>query len=177
MPRFVRSVSFRAVVVAAVLLVSSRVSAETPPTLLWGVNFDAGDNSQAFAIGRGPDGQPVVAGVSCAIGTNDCALRAIRYDATDGSTLWNVTFQSSAGSDGGFAVAVGADNHPIVAGSSCDGNSGTCTTRLIKFDGATGNIMWNATDSTGHGSNGAYGVAIGTDGHPITACPVHAWKP
>jgi hypothetical protein len=167
--RLIPRVSLRVVIAAAVLLVSSRVWAEAPPTVLWSTSFNAGDYSNAWGVAEGRDGQPVVAGYSCALGTSDCAARAIKYDSTDGSVIWNVRYQSSGGNDGVVAVAIGADGHPIVAGASCDVHYENCTLRLIKLDGATGAILWNVTNSSGRGSNGAYGVAVGSDGRPVTA--------
>ena len=49
--------------------------------------------------------------------------------------LWNVTFDRG-GSETAHGVAVGADGHPVVTGS----DSGPF--RTIKFDGATGAILW-----------------------------------
>ena len=165
MPSFDRRpiprMSLRVVIAALVLLVSSRAWAEAPPTVLWSTSFNAGDYSNAWGVAQGPDGQPVVAGYSCAVGTSDCAVRAIKYDSTDGSVIWNVRYQSSGGDDGAEAVAIGADGHPIVAGASCDVHYGNCTLRLIKLDGTTGAILWNVANSSGRGSNGAYGVAVG----------------
>jgi len=146
-------------------------AAELPPTVLWNVTFDAAGFDFANGSAVGADGHPVVAGLSCALDFTACDFRTIKYDALTGSILWNVTFDSGGGNnDEALDVAVGPDGHPVVTGFSCAPDSTACDFRMIKYDGATGAVLWNvAFNSGGSNMDVAVGVAVGADGHPVVA--------
>jgi len=100
-----------------------------------------------------------------------CDVRTIKYDGTNGSVLWNVTFDSGGGSDDvGTGVKVGADGHAVLTGFTCPTPGGfSCHLRLMKLDSATGATIFNTTFPSLGPNDGGNGVAIGQDGNPVVA--------
>jgi hypothetical protein len=97
-----------------------------------------------------------------------------------------VTF-NGGGFDAANGTDVGPDGHPVVTGSTCATDSSACNFRTIKYDAATGAILWKARfDSGGGRDDEASGVAVGDDGHPVvtgfscvpdgTACDIRTIK-
>lgn len=144
--------------VIQLLAIVSAAAAEDPPTQLWNVTFSNGDVSEIFGVATGPDGNPVVTGISVPSNRVDHNIRTIKYDAATGSVLWNVTFDSGpGGEDQAYGVAIGPDGNPVVAGFS--GND----VLVIKYDGTTGAVLWNVAPGAGGGNS----VAIRSDGNPF----------
>jgi hypothetical protein len=141
--------------------------------ILWNVTFDGGAEDQAYGVAIGPDGHPVVTGISCAPDFIDCDFRTIKYGGANGSVLWNVTFNSGgSNNDLSFAIGIGADGHPVVGGRSCSGPDyfDACDFRTIKHDGGTGDILWNVTFNSGGGNfDQVAAVAVGADGRPVVS--------
>lgn len=153
--------------VIQLLATVSAAAAENPPTQLWNVTFSNGGQNQSFGTAIGPDGNPVVTGVSTLVSGVDYKIRTVKLDAATGNILWNVTFDSDGFGALAFGVAVGPDGHPVVAGYS--GNSGGefADLRVIKYDGATGAVLWTITYSTPNQDEVGNAVAIGSDGNPV----------
>jgi hypothetical protein len=140
------------------------------------VTFDSGPATEdtGFTVAVGPDGNPVVAGTSCAPDSfTACDFRTIKYDGATGAVLWSVVFNSGGSiNDLNFAVGIGADGHPVVGGRTCSGPGyfDACDFRTIKYDGGTGDILWNVTFNSGGGNfDQVIAIAIGPDGHPVIA--------
>lgn len=158
-----------ATLVCLLLHATRALAAETPPSILWNVTFGSGNYNDALGVAVGPDGRPVAVGQTCLPDFSDCSLRAIKFDSDDGTVLWTQTFASSVASNIDFAtsVAIGADGHPVVAGSSCNSSLQACVIRVIKYDGVSGALIWNVTYDSAQSNDVAQGVAIGPDGSPI----------
>jgi hypothetical protein len=155
--------------VTALLLLVPAVpgrAAESPPTVLWNVTSFPG-NSNGSAIAIGPDGNPVVAGTVCDPWPSACTIRVIKHDANTGAVIWGVTLAPIA-SDGAGGVAIAADGHPLVSGTSCDprGFHFACDFRIVKLNGATGAVLWSVTFDTGN-IDAAGPIAVGPDGNPV----------
>ncbi|MBI3638040.1 MAG: PQQ-binding-like beta-propeller repeat protein [Candidatus Rokubacteria bacterium] len=85
--------------------------------------------------------------------------------------LWDSLFDGPATNDDSEAVAVGPDGGVVATGFSCPAPTEfNCFSRTIKYDGATGVILWNVVFSSGvDRDDTTWGVAIGSDGHPVIA--------
>ena len=136
----------------------------TTGAILWSVSFDGGNHEQASAVAVGSDGNPIVTGTFNG-NQGFLDMRTVKFNGTTGAVLWSVTF------DGGFediadAIVITSDGNPIVSGASDDTNS--YGPRIIKYDGATGGIIWNAflADTVLQDAEG-FGIAIGPDGNPV----------
>ena len=132
--------------------------------ILWSVSFDGGNQEQVSAVTVGLDGNPVVTGTFVGNqGSSD--MRTVKFNGATGAVLWSVIF------DGGFldvadAIAITSDGNPIVSGASEDATS--YGPRIIKYDGATGGIIWSAfLADTVLGDAEGFGIAIGPDGNPV----------
>jgi len=88
----------------------------------------------------------------------------VRADSTP-SILWEKFFFPNGG--GANSVAVGPDNNPVITAPYCSLMI-TCNDILtIQFDGATGAQLSNTTFGLAGSDDGAGGVAVGPDGHPV----------
>lgn len=123
-------------------------------------------------IAVGADGNPVETGASCLTDLTSCNFRTIKYNGSTGAIMWNVVFDSGndqgSESDEGWRVSVGSDGHPIIVGASCF-DASNCSLRTIKYDGLSGNILWNITVGTSDHKNIGVGAGIGGDGNPVVA--------
>ena len=132
--------------------------------VLWDVAF-SGSNGIFFGggVAIGPDGNPVVSGTTgsdCVSGF--CDFLTVKYDGATGAELWSVAFDAGE-FDQGSKVAIGGDGHPVVTGISCAVDLTACGLRTVKYDGATGALLWTVLFDAGSGA----GVAIGPDGNPV----------
>ena len=144
---------------------------ELTPSTLWDVKSGPIRANQPTSVAVGPDGHPVMVGVSA----DDVGFafvggvgRAIKYDGRTGAVLWDVTYADPAGENVLlFDVAVGADGDPVAVGWAQDDSCApgfTCRPFAVKFDGGNGTVRWR-TELSGLPDIGK--VAIGTDGHPV----------
>ena len=115
----------------------------------------------------------VVTGSSCDSMTEYCDFRTIKFEGDDGDIIWNVSYDSTADSgpfsEGGLSVAIGSSGDPIVAGVTCSTGTG-CDFRVIKYDGADGDVLWNITynsGSTNYDGGLGSGIAVASDGDAI----------
>jgi outer membrane protein assembly factor BamB len=136
----------------------------TTGAILWSVSFDGGNNEQVSGVAVGLDGNPVVTGTFNG-NQGFLDMRTVKLNGVTGAVLWSVTF------DGGFedvadAIAITSDGNPIVSGATDDGMS--YGPRIIKYDGATGGIIWNVflANTVLENAEG-FGIAIGSDGNPV----------
>jgi len=139
----------------------------TTGEILWTATFDALDVDRAMGVAIGPDGHPVVTGISCGPSFNSpsCDFRTIKYDGSSGTILWNVTYDSG-GQDFARGVTVASDGDVFVVGAS---NFVDVVT--IKYDGGgNGTLIWTATYNNttfGTGEEQGWGIAVGLDGNPV----------
>jgi len=115
--------------------------------IIWNATYNVNVYGLLRSLSIGPDGNPVIAAKSV-----DYELRVFKISGASGAVIWNIN--SGAFGDPPL-VAVGPDDNPVVADQS----------RLIKFDGTTGNILWNITDDTGNRS--VNDIAIAPNGNPV----------
>jgi outer membrane protein assembly factor BamB len=129
---------------------------------LWSVAFsgtnNSGDLGNSVAVDAG--GNVVVTGYS-----NDTAggfnVRTIKYNGTTGAEIWNAVYNGSAnGADQGSAVTIDASGNVIVTGYSNE-TGGGFNIRTIKYNGATGAVMWSR-DYGGSANGGDFGYAVAT---------------
>ncbi len=112
-------------------------------------------------VAIGNDANPVVTGnfVDTGEPESPSGFQTIKYDGATGAVLWSAAFDS-AGDDFANGIAVGLDGNPVVAGTFSSDSGGDF--RLIKYDGATGAIIWNIIFDSG-GFDFAQAVAIGPE--------------
>jgi len=141
-------------------------------TTLWTAAFDlAGGADRAAAVAIDLNGDVIVTG-SAWNGTN-YDFHTIKYDGSNGSVLWQHTFNDSAdGHDYPTALVVDSlDN--IYVGGYGQGSTGTDDFLLIKYgpDGANpdGTPIWQNTYDRGvSGQDRINAVAAGVDGVAVT---------
>ena len=140
----------------------------TTGVILWTAVFDALAVDQAMGVAIGPDGNPVVTGISCGpwFSSPKCDFQTVKYDGSDGTILWNVTYDSgSGGQDFARGVTVDPNGDVFVVGAS---NFVDVVT--IKYRGTDGTTVWTVAynhTSFGTGEEQGWGVAVGSDGHPV----------
>lgn len=133
--------------------------------VLWNVPFDTG-NQDTYAgipiISIGSDGNPVMTidVYDNFLGNNE--LRIIKYDGTSGEILWSNSFDSGD-TEIPYDITVGPDNNPVVTGKYA--GDGYDNARTIKYDGATGTILWNVIFDGGD-TDYPGAVTVGPDGNP-----------
>ena len=116
-------------------------------------------------VAIGNDANPVVTGnfVDTGEPESPSGFQTIRSDGATGAVLWSAAFDS-AGDDFANGIAVGLDGNPVVAGTFSSDSGGDF--RLIKYDGATGAIIWNIIFDSG-GFDFAQAVAIERNIDPV----------
>lgn len=129
--------------------------------VIWSVTFDSGISESAQAVAIGPEDNPIV------VGSFDSGFRVIKFNGITGAVLWNETFSSDV-PEVASAIAVGPDGNPVVAGTSDPFGEASSDFRLVKYDDATGSIIWNVTfDSGAAFGDRASSMAIGPDNNPV----------
>jgi len=94
----------------------------------------------------------------------------IKFDGTSGAVLWSQAINGTAnGNDQALAVAVDGVGNVVAAGSTF--NTGTSFDfTVIKFDGASGAVLWSQTiNGTANSSDGASAVAVDGAGDVVAA--------
>jgi len=148
-------------------IVTHKVSAATG-AILWSATFYGGvGQAYARAIALDGAGHVIVTGTSFDF-SGEQNIRTIKYNGATGATIWNVAYNGDGnGSDVGHALAVDAAGNVAVTGNSTDSAGGT-NMRTIKYDGASGAILWTASVS-GNSSNFEFetgnAVAVDASGH------------
>jgi FG-GAP-like repeat len=137
-------------------------------TELWNKVFAGAGNGQdigyAIAVDRNND---VVITGSSSDTVGGFNMRTIKYAATTGAELWNVTKNSGGDNlNGSTALAIDANNDVIITGTFIA--SVTADNRdlaVVKYSGTTGAELWTQTYAGSAGSNDVgYGVATGRNG-------------
>ena len=126
------------------------------------VDVDGGPltSSEAAGIAIGADGNPVMAFTECDETVTNCAIVAVELNGTTGAKIWRQASPAAA-SNFAKAVSIGADGHAVVAGATCVGaGNGNCLGKVIKFNGATGAIIWNVNRGTNYQM--LFGVSVVT---------------
>ena len=144
-----------------VLVLAPSISqAAEAPTILWSVPIE----SSSGKVAVGPDGNPVVAHSHLPAGTTRPVWQVLKFNGATGAVTWQTTFDDGQNLNS-FGIAVGPDGNPVVTGDTCTPER-ICDVRTIKFDGATGAVLWNVTFNSGERDVG-FAVAVGLDGNPV----------
>ncbi len=139
---------------------------------LWNVTYSNASSDIAFAVAADTSGRVFVAGYETGAGggqgNTDDDWRIMALNATDGSSLWNVTYSNASEDteDIAFAIAVDTSGRVFVAGGEIQG--GTIDWRIMALNAADGASLWNMTYSNAS-SEEALGVAADTSGRVFVA--------
>ncbi len=144
------------------------------PTELWNVTYDSDNKDFGFGIAIDSSGDPYVAGWSATNDRNYFDIRTIKYNSSDGTMLWNATynsdisvgcnrFEEGEGNCNDFAsgIALDATGNIYVAGRSFNGTN--YDFRIIKYD-SNGGQIWGVVYDSGYNDFGS-DVALDTDGN------------
>ncbi|MBW2978053.1 SBBP repeat-containing protein [Candidatus Woesearchaeota archaeon] len=130
----------------------------TDKSVLWSTPFDSGLEDFAYGVTVDSEGNVYVVGVINATGNRN--YHTIKYNGTDGSEIWNVTYYTSGGSgDSAQAVAVDSQGNVYVTGQAKISIS-PASYLTIKYNGTDGSEIWNTTLS---GTTGAMAKDIVID--------------
>jgi len=134
--------------------------------IAWTVAYGApGKDDRATAVALDPvTGHPVVAGFTTNATPNH-DLRVIKFDAANGSVIWNVAHDSGGG-DEAAAIAIDAVGDVVVTGKVSGASDADALTR--KLSGATGATLWSATFNGG-GNDSPVGIVLDAAGNPAVA--------
>ncbi|MDX2219215.1 MAG: Ig-like domain repeat protein, partial [Burkholderiales bacterium] len=121
----------------------------------------ANGNDGGRAIAVDAEGNVVTTGFSSDTGQGQ-NIRTIKYNGATGAELWNVAYNGSAnGNDDGWAIAIDAGGNVVATGASTDTGQGA-NIRTIKFNGATGAVLWNVAYNGSENSDD-HGLAVSID--------------
>lgn len=126
---------------------------------LWSVAFNGSVSGvdSGYAIAIDASDNLIVTGYTNDVGEG-ANIRTIKYNGTNGATLWNLSATGKAiGLDVGFAVNVDTSGNVLVSGRSAEPVVGS-QIRTVKYNGASGSVMWNTLQS----ALGAATIAPGT---------------
>jgi len=118
----------------------------------WSVEIDS--NNDVFMIGTHE---------------NDTATNAIlvKYNGVNGEGIWGKNLGSDRGTYG-FDIAIGPDDNPVICGYDIEAAENTYDLMVAKFDGSTGDNLWNKTMGTDIADENAYGVAVNPVNNEVT---------
>jgi uncharacterized delta-60 repeat protein len=124
---------------------------------------DISGEDRARDIAVDSDGDVYVTGYSfdAVSGSSIDDYHTIKYNATDGSEIWNVSSGVIGDDDWAYGIAVDSSENVYVTGYTDGGSDLNYLT--IKYD-PSGNYVWNATYDGGNDDE-AYGVAVDSDGN------------
>jgi hypothetical protein len=136
----------------------------TTGAVIWRVDYGLAVPVQGLGVAVGPDGHPVVVGVRGSL-EGPSQMLIVKFDGATGAVLWSNTAGSGPDTHAAITVAIGPDDHPVGAAISCPpDNTATCRARILKFDGATGAVLWDVVFAP---ETNPLGVAVGADGNPV----------
>ena len=135
---------------------------------VWAKRYSTSFIDVPNALAIAPDGDAVVVGRS-RVGSDIC-FYTVRYKASDGTVLWDETYDNAVQSDDDVATSVavtpGDAQDPtgavLVTGSSRDTSSASYSYHTIKYPAAGGSPRWSRR-YTGPGGNSLDTPFIGTD--------------
>jgi uncharacterized delta-60 repeat protein len=131
-------------------------------TELWNATYDGGGADAAYGVAVDSNDNIIVTGSSeNATGNDTLDYYTIKY-ASNGTELWNATYDSGRW-DEAFRVATDSEDNIIVTGVT--GFNAFADYYTIKYD-PNGTEMWNATYDGG-GADAAYGVAVDSNDNII----------
>ena len=115
------------------------------------------EEALASAIDR--SGSLVVTGYRNVDGGSNDDYYTAKFRSDGSGVVWRATFDKAGGGDKGVAVAVDGDNNVIVTGYVWNGLNTDIHT--IKYDGATGAVLWQHTfDGAAHGNDVATSITV-----------------
>jgi hypothetical protein len=118
----------------------------------WSVEIDS--NNDVFMVGTHE---------------NETATNAIlvKYNGVNGDGIWGKSLGSDRGTYG-FDIAIGPDDNPVISGRDMEATGNTFELMVAKFDGSTGDNLWNKTMGTTIADENAYGVAVNPANNEVT---------
>ena len=129
---------------------------------------DASSTQAGTAVAFDQNGNVFVTGYTF-INSDAEAFYTAKYDGLTGRALWEKIFDSGNGSDVPHAIVVDSAGNAIVTGSSISPIGGP-DYYTIKYDGATGNVLWQKRyDGPINGLDEAVAVAVDAADNVIVA--------
>lgn len=136
--------------------------------LLWDFTRDGGYGEQPSAVTTDAGGDVYVTGHTFSVATAD-DVYIVRLDGSSGTALWSETHNTWNGNgDRGVDVVVAADGEVFVIGDSFDVEAGGFDFLLVKYAGATGNLLWERLfDGAASRDDHALGLGLTAAGVPV----------
>ena len=133
---------------------------------VWAARYNgpAGGDDQASGIAVSPDGSTVYVTGQSAGGSTGQDYATVAYDAAAGSQLWAARYNGSGnGPDIAVSIAMSADGATVVVAGESYG--ATYDYATVAYAASSGTQLWATRyDGTGHGTDEATSVAVGSDG-------------
>lgn len=131
---------------------------------LWTYDEGTAQTGIGLAVALAPDGDAVGTGMYLSTPSAPFQMLVVRLDGATGAVVWRELFPELRQS---VAVAVGADDHPVVVGMASAEFGGW--SRVKKLDGATGDVLWDTAPASACGPASVQGVAVHPDGGVLVA--------
>ncbi len=132
--------------------------------ILWTSAFvgASGFDDVGYSIALDVNRNVFVAGYSKDAGPSTISIRTIKYAAANGAELWIASYPGPQNANGkAFSIAVDVAGNAIVAATSADAGESD-NFRTIKYNGASGNEIWNVRYNGTSGVNDS-GAALALD--------------
>ena len=125
-------------------------------TLQWDTvyndSFNKSDLIKAMTIDA--NGDVIVTGCTAWNTSSNYVMTTIKYNGSNGNTIWKSNYDGVASFDQGNAVVVDASGDVYVAGQTRTGGYGTDDYVTIKYNGTNGSVIWSQTyNGTQNGSD------------------------
>ena len=134
-------------------------------SVLWQGQSAGFDSSYAARVD--PSGH-VVYLVDC-IGLNDSSICLERRNGSTGSLMWSSTNHETSGATSGIDLVTSAAGHVFVTGACRPSSNPIHSACTLRFDGATGALVWAGYYSSAPGSfNRGFTVVLDAAGNPAT---------
>lgn len=137
----------------------------TDGATLWGPMVVTGPEADAGGLWVAVDGNgdAIATGTSYSLfnGVYDADFVTIKYRGSDGATLWGPTYfdDPSHHNDYVYGVVLDAAGNPVVSGYSETATPTIFRIATLKYDGATGNVLWGPVLTSPPGNTYLDGLA------------------
>jgi hypothetical protein len=120
--------------------------------------WEATTSRYAAGVAVAPNGDVIATGNA---DQNNRDFRVVKYAGTTGAVVWDTTWEgpTAGGYDAGLAAAVDSTGHVFVVGDTSPG------TALVKFDAATGAVLWAVTRASARFNT----VSVDGSGHVVVS--------
>lgn len=140
---------------------------------LWNISYDGGSYDYSTDLAVDTNGDLYMSGYTTNAGYRDWYV--VKYNGTDGSPIWNVTYDQGIGDDEAYTIDVDSLNGIVyVGGMVKTANPSVFGWKYAKYNSTTGQLL-GGSQSNGVANPSIRGIGVRSDGGFCHATRTDIW--